>query len=256
MGEIERAMAKLAAIQKAVQSAVTENTARRGGPPSYARSYGVGAVGAYFAQADDNLSVLRSYAPEWFSDFHELKTAPDLQSTEGAKLYSAARLEQLARDIGQIIEIRANSEHAKPMTLEVRRKVFISHGRSKDWLEVQAHLEKDLALGSLELAQEASQGRTIMEKLEAGSDSCDAAVIVMSGDDEVQDGQPRVRENVMHEIGYFQGKYGRHRVILLHEDGVSVPTNLAGIVYCAYPKSKVDATFGVLDRELRAMYRM
>src|ERR1700761_5843753 len=36
----------------------------------------------------------------------------------------------------------------------------------------------------------------------------------------------RVRENVMHEIGFFQGSYGRTFVVLLHEEGVNVPTNL------------------------------
>ena len=76
----------------------------------------------------------------------------------------------------------------------------------------------------------------------------------MSGDDADDDGKPRVRENVMHEIGYFQGRYGRRRVILLHEEGVSVPTNLAGIVYVPYPKDTISATFGVLDRELRSLY--
>lgn len=134
------------------------------------------------------------------------------------------------------------------------RRVFISHGRSKDWLEVQVHIEKDMKIQSLELAQEANQGRTVIEKLEAGASSCDGAVIVMSGDDLDSEGKVRVRENVMHEIGFFHGRYGRSRMILLHEESVSVPTNLAGVVYVPYPKGMIHATFGVLDRELRHMY--
>lgn len=160
--------------------------------------------------------------------------------------------------------VRDFQEHVKIMDADqslgaeerpMLRRVFVSHGRSKDWLEVQAHIEKDMNLHSMELAQEANQGRTVIEKLEAGANSCDSAVIIMSGDDLDSLGNPRVRENVMHEIGFFHGRYGRDRIVLLHEEGVSVPTNLAGIVYIPYPKGMIHATFGVLDRELRHMYQ-
>jgi hypothetical protein len=42
---------------------------------------------------------------------------------------------------------------------------------------------------------------------------------------------------------------------LLHEEGVNVPANLAGIVYVPYPKGLVSAAFGVMARELKAIYR-
>jgi predicted nucleotide-binding protein len=77
----------------------------------------------------------------------------------------------------------------------------------------------------------------------------------MSGDDVDASGQPHARENVLHEIGYFQAKYGRRNVVLLYEDGVNIPSNLGGIVYAAYPKGTVQASFDVLDRELRAIYQ-
>uniref|UniRef100_C5CLS7 CD-NTase-associated protein 12/Pycsar effector protein TIR domain-containing protein n=1 Tax=Variovorax paradoxus (strain S110) TaxID=543728 RepID=C5CLS7_VARPS len=254
MSEVGRAMAKLAAIQKAVESAVNEviNRSRMGPkePAQYRRHYDSSAVGMYFTQAAQQLGVLRKELPDWFGDFQDLAVDPDVVPNA----YSPGRLKQLSRDIGQMMEIRANSEHASHVIKEPQRRAFISHGRSKDWYEVQAHIERDLKLRTLELAQEASQGRTIVEKLEAEASSCDSAVIVMSGDDTDSAGNPRVRENVMHEIGYFQGRYGRRCVILLHEEGVSVPTNLAGIVYVPYPKDTIAATFGVLDRELRSLY--
>ena len=136
-----------------------------------------------------------------------------------------------------------------------RRRVFISHGRSADWREVQAYVEKDVGLATLELAQEPSAGQTIIEKLENNASSCDSAVIVMTGDDIDASGQVRARENVMHEIGFFQAKYGRSRVCLLHEEAVSIPTNLSGVVYVPFPEGNIAASFGVLNRELKAMYR-
>lgn len=54
--------------------------------------------------------------------------------------------------------------------------------------------------------------------------------------------------------GYFHGRYGRKRVVLLHEDGVNVPTNLAGIAYVPFPTGHVEAGLHVLRRELDTMY--
>ena len=60
----------------------------------------------------------------------------------------------------------------------------------------------------------------------------------------------------MHEIGLFQGRYGRQRVVLLHEEGVSIPTNLAGVVYISFPKQSIEAGFYLLQRELKEMYAL
>lgn len=134
------------------------------------------------------------------------------------------------------------------------KKVFITHGRSTDWREVVAYLEKDLKCETLELSQEVSRGATVIEKLEMYTPQCGFAVIVMTGDDTDTSGTPRVRENVMHEIGWFQAKYGRSNVCLLHENEVSIPTNISGIVYLGYPKGYISATFAQLRKEIEAAF--
>ena len=65
-------------------------------------------------------------------------------------------------------------------------------------------------------------------------------MVVMTGDDVAED-EVRARENVVHEIGYFQDRYGRGRVCLLHEDGVNIPSNLSGVAYCSFPKGRESA---------------
>jgi predicted nucleotide-binding protein len=79
-------------------------------------------------------------------------------------------------------------------------------------------------------------------------------VIVMTGDDTDVDGNARARENVLHEIGYFQAKFGLSAVCLLHEEGTNIPSNIHGLVYVPFPKGYVSATFGLLHRELKACY--
>ena len=75
----------------------------------------------------------------------------------------------------------------------------------------------------------------------------------MTGDDITTEGEVRARENVMHEIGFFQGKYGLCNVVLLHEDGVNIPSNIHGIVYIGFPKDTCEATLGALTRELKVL---
>lgn len=132
--------------------------------------------------------------------------------------------------------------------------MFISHGRATDWREVQSYIEKTLGIPTLELAQEANLGRIILQKLAEESSNCSYAVIVMTGDDKDLDGNLRARENVIHEIGYFQANYGLSGVALLHEEGTNIPSNIHGLVYIPFPKNTIEASFGALTKELNAFY--
>jgi predicted nucleotide-binding protein len=263
MDDVRTAMAKLAGIRKAVAAALDEKGISRVGEAVLRRSFPSDTVGHQFKQAATLVDRLRELLPSLYDDFQPIHTEPAVEmhqpNTSAPKLfhYGREQLEQLGRDIDQVFEIRANSELSQPtpQSATERRRVFISHGRSADWREVQAYVEKDVALPTLELAQEPSAGQTIIEKLENNASSCDSAVIVMTGDDIDANGQARARENVMHEIGFFQAKYGRSRVCLLHEEAVSIPTNLSGVVYVPFPEGNIAASFGVLNRELKAMYR-
>jgi predicted nucleotide-binding protein len=250
MNELSVALAKLSGIRKSVESVVTQPTLGGRLRPNFP----VHSVEHYFKQAGALLSSLKTLNPPLFGDFQDIVIYPEAH-LDNEQLYSRAQLQGLVRDIDQIFELRANSELA-PMSppMQPLNRVFITHGRSNDWREVQSYIEKDVGLTTMELAQEPSQGMTIIEKLLDGAARCDSAVIVMTGDDIDEHGNARARENVMHEIGFFQGKYGRAQVILLHEDGVSIPTNLSGVVYIPFPKGSISAGFHVLMRELRALY--
>ena len=258
MSTVTASFAKLAGVRKALQSSLDEPTGRLQIPIQY---YAAGEVAHYFTEAAKELQVLRKELPDLYAEFAELPINPQVkmaQMTAGVEpewRYGRSQLQRLARDIDQIFEIRANNELAAPATASRPARVFISHGRAPDWREVQAFIERDIRLPTLELAQEPNLGMTILGKLVDAAEQCDSAVIVMTGDDLDADGQARARENVIHEIGYFQGKYGLSRIVLLHEDDVNIPSNIQGLVYIPFPKGVIHATFGLLMREFNAMYR-
>ena len=251
--------AKLAGIRRARDDALNDEHKKAGKLPI--QNFSFEEVGRYFTGAQAQLALLRRELPDLFSDFTEMPVIPKVEmakataEAQASFRYGRHQLEVLRRDIDHIFEIRSNSELAPPVDVSVRRRVFISHGRAPDWREVQNYIEKDIGIPTLELAQEANQGRTVLGKLWESSLQCDSAVIVMTGDDLTADGQARARENVIHEIGFFQGKYGLAKVCLIHEEGVSIPSNIQGLVYTPFPKGLVSASFGVLARELKALYK-
>ena len=208
----------------------------------------------YFEQYERLASQLRALLPAYFSDLPKRKMPEPSKTTdfEGRGYITVGPLAALLRDLEYIFEVHANSQ-LNSSNDELPRRIFISHGRSADWHKVQSYLEKDIGIDTLELSQEVNRGRTVLQKLWEESNRCSYAVIVMTGDDQVTEGErPRARENVMHEIGFFQGRYGLENVCLLYEEGTNIPSNIHGLVYIPFPKSYIEATFAALRRETEA----
>ena len=200
------------------------------------------------------IQELKKERPDLFSDIPELEIPNPIGTTPDGRIYQQEDILPLINNLDYIMELNSNlrigeihEEKSMP------DKIFISHGRSNEWYKVQNYLERDLALFTLELAQEPNIGRTVLQKLDEESNKCRIAVIVMTGDDLIEDGELRSRENVMHEIGFFQGKLGLHNIVLLHEEGVNIPSNIHGLVYIGFPKDTVEATFGAITRELKIL---
>lgn len=114
-------------------------------------------------------------------------------------------------------------------------KVFVVHGHDEALKEKVARLLEKQGLETIILSEQANKGKTIIEKFEENSD-VGAAICLFTGDDigkeksEAVEKQ-RARQNVVYEAGYFMGKLGRERVIMLVDEGVELPSDLQGVVY-------------------------
>ena len=114
--------------------------------------------------------------------------------------------------------------------------VFLVHGHDAARLhEVARFLAKATGNEPHILAEEVSGGRTVIEKFEAIGGGAAYAVVLATADDvgrakdEVED-QPRARQNVLFELGFFFGILGRARVAFMFEPGIEIPSDTAGIV--------------------------
>lgn len=197
---------------------------------------------------------IKEKLPDLYSDLPDLKIPGPEGHGNAGPIYLENDIKPLKKNLNYILEVRANSRIGeKEKAQEEKESIFLSHGNSEEWYKVQSYLEKVLGYQTIELAQQPNLGRTVIQKLDEESSKCNSAIIVMTGDDDIGGEEIRARENVLHEIGFFQGKLGLNSVVLLHEEDVNIPSNIHGLVYVPFPKNTVEATFGVLTRELKVI---
>jgi predicted nucleotide-binding protein len=132
-------------------------------------------------------------------------------------------------------------------------KIFIGHGRSSDWKDLKDFIQDRLKLQWDEFNRETAAGKSVKERLEEMLNSSGFALLVMTAEDEHADETLHARENVIHEVGLFQGKLGFNKAIILLENDCKEFSNIIGIGQIRYPKGHIRATFEevrqVLERE-------
>lgn len=101
------------------------------------------------------------------------------------------------------------------------QRIFIVHGHDNEMVHAAARLVAHLGFEPVILIEQPNQGRTIIEKFEDFSD-VPFAIVLFSPDDQGKavnetDLKPRPRQNVVFELGFFIGKLGRDKVVVLHK---------------------------------------
>lgn len=119
--------------------------------------------------------------------------------------------------------------------------IFIVHGRDVAAVrEVQLFVHNITGRMPQSLADQPGGGDTIIEKFEREAATSDYAIVLLTPDDEgrikAEEGemQDRARQNVIFELGYFFGKLGRRKVLVLN-GGVERPSDVHGLSYIAFP---------------------
>lgn len=115
-------------------------------------------------------------------------------------------------------------------------EVFLIHGRDEGTRETVARFLERLGLSPVILAEQASQGSTIIEKFETHANVSFAIALLTpddagSLDNETAAPRPRARQNVIFELGYFIGRLGREKVCALTKGEVEIPSDYSGVMY-------------------------
>lgn len=157
-----------------------------------------------------------------------------------------------ARDYKDYVLSGASTEAKLVMPLST--KVFVVHGHDEGARESVARFLEKIGFEAIILHEQANQGRTVIEKIEAYSDVGYAVVLLTPDDHGGKAGEPtkpRARQNVILELGYFVGHLGRGHVCALMRGEIEVPSDWNGVVYQAMDTG--GGWKGVLAKELAAV---
>jgi len=131
-------------------------------------------------------------------------------------------------------------------------KIFLGHGHNQVWVQIEKYI-KELGYNVESFETQKYNSPRIFDKLIKLLNECNVAVMVMSGDDSNSNGTIHARQNVVHEIGLFQGRYGLERVIMFRQSNVEVFSNIGGFLTISYENEPNKENFEELKNILDSL---
>jgi predicted nucleotide-binding protein len=141
-------------------------------------------------------------------------------------------------------------------------RLMIVHGRSKDRVVVEELIRAEGAADPIVLRDRFRTGGTIAETFEREALQADGALVLFTPDDEAAPllrapGDPvsaeesrmraRARQNVILEYGWFWGRLGRDRVMLLVKGELELPSDISSLRYHSYHASPAECAPDIAD---------
>lgn len=140
-------------------------------------------------------------------------------------------------DEAESTAVVAEFEHRRP-------KLFIGHGRNAAWRDLKDHLQDQHGFEIVAYETGARAGHAVRDILEEMLEKSSFAILVLTAEDETEEGGRRARQNVIHEVGLFQGRLGFARAIVLLEEDTEEFSNIAGIQQIRFASGRIRETFG------------
>ena len=135
-------------------------------------------------------------------------------------------------------------DKVKKADAKFSNRIFVVHGHDKAMKHAVARTLEKIGFEPIILHEKPNEGRTIIEKFSDYSD-VSFAVVLLSPDDMAypkdqpsKDAKPRARQNVIFELGFFNSKLGRNRVLVLYqgEKKFEMPSDYSGVLCTPYDK--------------------
>jgi predicted nucleotide-binding protein len=199
-------------------------------------------------------SYLRQKEDEYRENQADLHETSRKERAHHGKILEAARKKIAAFLDGLIEHVErrgATPQIPAPPVVAKQHRILICHGHSRLWKDLRNLLTHELKLEFDEFNREPAAGVGHEERIREMLDRCDMAFLVMTAEDETTDGEMRARQNVVHELGRCQEKYGSRKAIILQEEGCTLPSNYDGRNAIRFPKGDLEASAEEIRRVLR-----
>ena len=252
-GQISRGV-MMAEIQETLQELINKGNelVRQGG--DLMTGYKEEFQPEYLAWRIQSLAALRQLGTSMKQPLQELESDPDgryFYSSSVRNILGGLKGALALAENGMLTE-REFSGYRKP---GASRAVFVVHGRDTGTKELVSRFLKSLDVVPVILHEQSNKGRTIIEKFEQHA-NVEFAVVLLTPDDvgglqaDEATLEPRARQNVIFEMGYFIGRLGRDRVCAITKDGVEIPSDYSGVLYI--PLDEEGAWMTALAQEMRS----
>lgn len=185
------------------------------------------------------------------------------QQARGASVETTVYLRMETKE--QVLAVAQVFESALPTStverspvaqpLPATPKVFVGHGQSTQWRDLKDHLHEqhEYVVEAYEIGARTSH--TVKEVLEQMMESSSVALLVFTAENTDIEGLSHARENVIHELGLFQGRLGWSKAAVVLEDGVQEFSNIQGTTQIRFSRGRIAEAYGpilaFLRRELR-----
>lgn len=132
-------------------------------------------------------------------------------------------------------------------------KAFIAHGGKSEALEKIKEFLRALGVEPLVVEEQPSEGREKEQQVTKYFKEADCEIVLATYGDIVDQktGAKHPRLNVVDELARGRERFP-NKVILLLERGVSLPSNVSGVVYGEFTQDNMEAAFIKVAKELRA----
>jgi hypothetical protein len=136
------------------------------------------------------------------------------------------------------------------------KNIFIIHGRDEiNQLRLSKLIREDFKLSPVVLLDKPGRSAPTIEKFEQHAQTCSYAIALFTADDNVtmktDDQYRQPRPNVIFETGWFVGRLGKERVLILLQEGVKIYSDFDGVNRIHF-RSDVEDKFRAIQTELEA----
>lgn len=178
-------------------------------------------------------------------EIHRMRVNSCRDGLKTTKAILETYLEDFLDETGNYVSLKSNIS-------KDTSKVFIVHGHDGELKQSVARIIEKQNIKAIILSEQVNNSMTIIEKFEKNSD-VGCAICLFTADDiarskSASEEKPRARQNVVFETGYFMGKLGRERIVIISDSDIEIPSDLAGVVYTNTQNWQVD-----LLKELKSM---
>jgi sugar/nucleoside kinase (ribokinase family) len=132
--------------------------------------------------------------------------------------------------------------------------IFLSHGRSTQWLALKEFIDTECGLATVAFNSGTWGGKSVTEALNRYLEQCSFAICVLTAEDTHGGPLEWARENVVHEVGLFQGRFGESRVVLLVEEGCGFVPQAPPDQILHYPRGTIETVFWGVRALIRAEF--